>query len=442
MDVRGSIRKTYARWCAESHVAAWVTAALLVMALVSVILGIATLGYTFENMLFVGRDSYWDDFFDSVYFSYEDPYTVAKVLYPPLITVIYALIADYLIPRVGGYTPFDPDYEHHIDLYSNVLRDSDLGAAIYLSFTAVGLVLLYILIWKFLKSRNFKLNIWLFALLAIVSYPIVFTVDRGNCILFTALFCLYFVYGYESENKAFRWTAYIALALAIAIKVYPVFFLALFFRNRNWKGFFSIVALSVFLLLFPFVFTDGTPSMLLDTMMSHSSNSAGSNGVINIQDWVYFLIGKFVSDGTVSAVSMVVVIAFELLALYIVATRKEMKEWEVMMLVTSMLVFGPGVGAAYLLDYALIPLLYFVTEERELDRRTLFCAFCFVAALCLNPWFDAYHNVLASLKAIPLLLMTIMIILDQFPKGRDFLARFGMLPGQVPDRRISRAQTN
>lgn len=441
MNVMGSLKRTYAGWCGKNHVAAWTMSALLVLAAVSVILGIATFGYTFSNMLFINRKVYWGDFFDSVYYSYESPYTVARVLYPPLITVIYALIADFLIPRVGGYTPYEPGtYADHSELYSYVLRDSALGTTVYLVFTAIGLILLFVLVWKILKSRGFKLNLWLFSLLAVLSYPFMFAIDRGNCILFVALFCLYFVYGYESENRAVRWSAYLSLAVAAAIKVYPIFFLALFFRNRNWKGLIASAVLSVFLLLFPFVFTDGSPSVLLDTMVSHTSNAAGSNGLINLQDWVN-LLGYFLSDGAVTAISAAVVIAFELLTLYLIATRKDMKEWEVLMLASAMIIYGPGVGAAYLLTFVLIPLLYFVTEEKELDRRNLFFAFCLVAAMCLFPWIDALHTMLASIKAMLLLIMVLVIILDQFPRGREFLARFGMFPGQVADKN-ARAQTN
>ncbi len=101
-DLLGRARKLYESCRNSNPTAAILTIILAATAILSIVMAIMTYGHSFENMLYSHRDSYWDDFFDSVCFSYEDPYTVSKVLYPPLITIIYSALADFLIPRVQG----------------------------------------------------------------------------------------------------------------------------------------------------------------------------------------------------------------------------------------------------------------------------------------------------------------------------------------------------
>ena len=405
----GHARKIYENCRSKNPTAAILMTILAATAILSLLMAIITYGHSFENMLYSYRDSYWDDFFDSIYFSYEDPYTVSKVLYPPLITIAYSALADFLIPRVQGYTPYDPNWTDHRDLYSNVLRDSPIGATTYILLTVVAVAALIILSVRILRSKGYGLNPWIIAVLIAASYPFVFAVDRGNSIIYAAVLSLFFVYGYKSPNGRIRFASYLCIALAASIKVYPAVLLVLLIRERRWKDFAVSATMVLVLLTVPFVFTDGTPLILLDTMLNHAHTTAGSNGLVNINDWINLIFGPFVSDGTEKAISFGITALFEFFLLWRIVFDTRLREWEMLLLASSMFIFGPGVGAAYLLTFAAIPLLWFISDKGESRKCTVLLAVGFAVVFCLFPWFDGLRHLQTSVRATVLLLMTLFV---------------------------------
>ncbi len=70
-------------------------------------------------------------------------------------------------------------------------------------------------------------------LLFLFSGPVLFTIERGNIILLSFALTLFFVTHYDSEKKCIRESAYIALGIAFAIKVYPAAYGALLLFDQG-----------------------------------------------------------------------------------------------------------------------------------------------------------------------------------------------------------------
>jgi hypothetical protein len=79
-----------------------------------------------------------------------------------------------------------------------------------------------------------------------LSYPFLFTIDRGNIEFLVFLFLLIFLYWFE--QKKYLWST-LPLAMAIAIKVFPIVFLALFIPEKKWKELFATLVITMGLTL-------------------------------------------------------------------------------------------------------------------------------------------------------------------------------------------------
>jgi hypothetical protein len=375
------IRRCYATHPAATVLLGLVAAMWCISLIACLILGSDSFGY----MLYYRRFDHWNDFFNSVIDSYDEPYTVSHVIYPGLAVVIFAAIGDLIIPASGI-----SGLEGH--QYTLALRDSDVGTWTYLLLASAMMVLLVYLSYSILKERGFGKYSPIAAILIVFSFPFLYAFDRGNIILLSMLLTLIFIRWYDSDNKYARWTAYIAIAAAVGIKIYPAFFLILLLRNRRVKDFVLCLVLSLALVFLPIYLTDGTPMDLIRNIFDYTMGVPGAYGIVNINDLVCS-IWHGISPDTYKGdlcmtVATIATLSFELIGLIVAVWCRNMEKWEVLALIAIMTMLGPGVGTDYLYSYMLIPVLYFMTSESKDPRRTMFFAICFAATLCMVPGID------------------------------------------------------
>lgn len=91
----------------------------------------------------------------------------------------------------------------------------------------------------------------------VFSHAVLFSVQRGNHILFSALFAAYFLLWYRSEKRWRRETAYVALALSIATKIVPIAFAFLLLNKKYWKNLLQTALYTAVLVFVPFFFFKG-----------------------------------------------------------------------------------------------------------------------------------------------------------------------------------------
>jgi hypothetical protein len=123
-----------------------------------------------------------------------------------------------------------------------VICKMDISISI-LFFISIFLVLLFIM----LKSnvRGTKKQTFFFLLALLLSYPVLFSLDRLNLELYLFIFIFLFIYFY---NKNQYNVAVLFLSFAICMKLYPILFLTIFLKKKEYKPI-------IYATLFSFFFT-------------------------------------------------------------------------------------------------------------------------------------------------------------------------------------------
>lgn len=90
-----------------------------------------------------------------------------------------------------------------------------------------------------------------------LSYPMLYTIERGNILLLSVLTTAIFIYYYDSECKWKKECALLCLAIATGIKLSPAIFGVLLICYKDWKAVLRTVGYGVFFLIVPFFFFEG-----------------------------------------------------------------------------------------------------------------------------------------------------------------------------------------
>ena len=365
-----------------------------------IVCGIVTWGATVYYAMFPDKNDLFMDYFNSIYYSLTGPYVKHSVIYPPLITVIYEVIGEmlYLDDISSGFA----------------IRDSYTGLFSYTIFVIISMYLLY----RILKRDRQHENNWLFesvVLLLLFSYPVLFAIMRGNCIIYSMIFVELFLIGYRSENKIFRYLSYVCLGCAAGLKIYVALFGLLVIRERNVRDIIICIAIGAFVMLFPFVFTDGNILMFLENSFGYATDAYVSVPLVNISDMVSLLGVINVPSTLITAITLVLCALTYLITAYILFTKKDIKMWEMVMLLSSNVIIGFGVSSSYLFVFLLLAVPLFLLEEKEPTKINRLICVLLVYTFMLFPGFDTdflSRGVFISLKGISVLCLYILIVIN------------------------------
>ncbi len=150
-------------------------------------------------------------------------YTVRHVIYPPLANLIFLLLArvtpDAYLAMPHGELAF-------------TWRAYNGAMLSFVIFTALALVLLALTLQRE-PYASAKKNLLTFLMIA--SFPVIFMVERGNVLVLALAALVIFSQNYESESRAGREVALVALAIAAALKLYPALFGLVLLADRRYR---------------------------------------------------------------------------------------------------------------------------------------------------------------------------------------------------------------
>lgn len=339
--------------------------------------GALTHGEAIRTMLEQDRADSFMDFFNSVQYGLE-PYT-NRVIYPPLINVIYAFLGQFF------------KLQKDILTSAYYLREQQVGIILYsllAFFTQMGILGC---IWYLLRAYSVRLRM-LFSVALTASLPFVFLLERGNAVHLTLFFCFLFLCLYRQESRWLVVLSYFCLGVAIGIKIAPGVFLLLFLRERRWRDFFQAAGVAAILFFLPFLFLDGGPGKLLSNIAYTSSLFAGAhitpNGIMQMQGngefvnlWNTFdCFGRLINHNLWNVSKITTGLLF-LVGCMEVVLDKEMAEWKAVAILSAFLILIPGISAIYNLTYLAMPLVFFFRERyREIKNIN---AWYFVLFVCV-----------------------------------------------------------
>lgn len=372
------IRNTFNREYTENPIFTLFLAILLLFFVMFILAAIITGGESILSVL-IKEDTFMDHF-NSIMDSSDRPYSRGEVIYPPLATIFYIIIGNITIPFVDVTG----------DLTAGMLRDSQMGIMSLILLILVVFYALHLIYHRIMKVNDIKKEL-MFLFLILLSYPFLFAVERGNNILLALVFSFLFLLGYRSENRIIRYTSYFALGCAAGLKLYPAILALLIVRDRRYKEAaicMSIVAATV---LLPFVFTDGNPIMLMDTIFSYTNTHPGSFNINQLSLAVFQDFFGF-SHETGSIIGFTITSVFTILSFAVILFDRRMKFWKILALLSCNLVLGFGLGCPYQMIYMTMPILFFLVSEKEMTKENLFFTICFAMTMALIPGIIFHNN--------------------------------------------------
>ena len=204
------------------------------------VMGSVSHGKTIMGVLQRGDKDAFMDLFNSMQYGCK-PYKKG-VIYPPLANLLYLFLSTFFSKKaLKSGTVF--------------VRDSHMGLTMIALYITVTTILLMYTI-----AKNKKGTIdekFAFGITMVFSMPFIFQVERANIVLLCALFIAAFLGGYQSEKQWVRQLSYISLAIAVGLKIYPVFFGFLLLRERRWKDAIVCVIYGLLIFFMPFLVFGG-----------------------------------------------------------------------------------------------------------------------------------------------------------------------------------------
>jgi hypothetical protein len=106
-----------------------------------------------------------------------------------------------------------------------------------------------------------------------MSGVFIYSLERANIIFFAVLFLGIFLFFYKSTDPVLREIAYLALACATALKVYPVVFGILILKDRRWFAAIRTMLYGIAAFFLPFFFFYGGLSNFKQLLSNVEENS-------------------------------------------------------------------------------------------------------------------------------------------------------------------------
>ena len=353
--------------------------------LIDIGFAIGTGGKTFIYSFLGDKHDIFMDYFNSVKDAYDHPYS-HKVLYPPLAVCIFNILAQFSVPNTIIY---DPDFSIGFNM-----RETQFPMLLFTIIMMLIFLAYFCYLQKLTESKLSRRQFLILFTLLFLSFPVLYGLERGNCIFVAILFSFLYLYCYNSENRYIRILSYVFLGIAAGIKVLPAVFGILTFKRRGLKEFIICIITVAVIFFFPFIFTDGDISTILNNIWSYLGKVAGRDGLINLEDYLA-LIG-------LDLTSIVIILAAVLgMSVILLVLDKQLKMWEELLFISILVIVCFSVTTPYLFCYILIPAYYFFMEEKELNRVNLVYMFGIVLVFAMFPVLSQSDmTLIPSLKAV------------------------------------------
>lgn len=230
--------------------------------------------YPDGSFLFLPGDRFMDFYNVNQMVSERLPYVGYYSTYPPLILAIA-----YIFSLLGDYTVYTV----------KEIAAMPVGKLSYMLCFGIGTLILVVCIYKLIrKYAGKRCPVWLAviaSLLCTFTAPYIFMLDRGNYLIFALIFYTLFIYYYEDHEEL----SAVFLGLSAAVKIYPVYMIAVFVAEKKWKKVWITVGTAAVSFVIPmFLFRGGYIQNIKEILYSLFAFGEGySSEVPN----VYFGVG-------------------------------------------------------------------------------------------------------------------------------------------------------
>lgn len=237
------------------------------------------------------------------------------------------------------------------------------------------------------KAENFR-NIFI---ISVLSYPILYILDRGNVDMYLLMLFAGFVYCFKREKYLL---SAVLIAVQNAIKPFPILFLLLFLFKKKYKEFFLSLILTGILVIGGFMVLKGGFYENLNAFIKNLATFKSlyvydlnnANAMTNSSSLfmaLKFMLCKY--NSVISTIQLGKIYQFLSLGIggiVLFFTWREKKFWKQITFLTLLMLLLPYFIADYKLIFLFLPLWLFV-EEGEKTKFDL--AYCILFGLLMVP---------------------------------------------------------
>lgn len=392
---------------------------------VGIVLAFATGGNSIKLMFFHSGSStdLFMDFMNSIRDGGSpDVYTARNNMYPPFCIMIFRFFSWLIDPNLvsSGF-----------DKRKNVLADQT-AVMIYFVFAIICILAMIRIIETYANSKTvgkLRTQASIFSFLMIISYPVLFCLERGNMLILSVIFAMFFMFFKDSENPLIRELSYISLACSAGIKIYPALFGLILIAEKKYKDAVRLMIYGIIIMVFPIVFfldefktqpasidfgifpllranaivTSEESSSFFVKLIKNlftfatTKKSRLNLSSVSIQNIVFML----ASSNAQTAAKIVCGIT-EVIALFCLFKTKE--TWKRYFLLTYLILNVPSASNSYALSFLIIPFTTFMFATKKYDKTDYIHLVLF--ALIFTPlptyWYFRYEQVYSLMNRINL----------------------------------------
>ena len=301
----------------------------------------------------------------------DSPYIEDGASYPPIaIMVLYplALICKGVFAKYAGRDDLDIN-----ELTSLVVQHPQFWVAIVLFFLVCIISIIAIVIKKYRLDLKDSLKI---AICISFSAPFVYAIMRGNTIYFALIFLLIFLLLYDSESAWAREIAYLSLAIAGAIKIYPLFFGVFLLRKKKiWASArVAIYFFVIFSLSFGF-FQGGSADVnpFVENLQGFMSDSERLMSLRNLSlasllyKAVYLVSPAAAESSAFGTVTLALLgITFVVAAIVATLTRSNLSR---SVICSAIVILIPPITYFYVLVFEIIPFMEYLSAMDSMSKK-------------------------------------------------------------------------
>ncbi|MEA5115130.1 MAG: glycosyltransferase family 87 protein [Geobacteraceae bacterium] len=307
----------------------------------------------------------------------------------------------------------------------------------FLIFNLAAYVPIVIIVARFTRCNNILDHVRYIFTFAFLTYPIQFTFDRGNVESIMLVMMFLFLCCFEKHEKL----SSLALSAAIAIKAFPAVFLSLLISARRYKSVVLVVFYAVIITTISMALLKGGLIKNAGYFINHvgavnTSQMIQANALVQRGVSLYTLIKivliKFGLIGSVNIGQLLAIYSYMAFALFIGLSiylyKVNLKLWEKVFLLVSIMLLFPHLSADYKLLYLYLPLALFINEKNS-DKFDITYSILF-ALLLIPKDYRMLRGIVSDagtsdisiavvINILILVIMSIVIIVRGISKNQD-----------------------
>lgn len=233
----------------------------------------------------------------------------------------------------------------------------------------------------------------------------------GNIAVVSTVLSVFFLLYHDSKNKFIKEAAFISLAFAGALKIYPLLFGVVLLYDKQYKPVFRIAVYFFILAIAPFLFFTTKEHGIIDNILKCAGNIKDfSKTQISYSFQIYP--NHPVGTGLKNAITLSVMLFKILAVISLVTAYFQNVKWKKIFLLMFAVYYLTSTSGIYYMLLFFVPIVLFL-NEKYLSLKNL--AYLIFILLILNPYqFPeiAGYSLTGFLRRISLILIFLMLFAD------------------------------